>query len=107
MYIAMPATDHEVDVVVVAVERGHEEVELLLVQEVEVTTRLLSDVARTDRHRDVGRESSDFVRHSAWLVVTPVVVERPSLRDSRNRRDLRWAVFPLLAIPVARRRIRS
>jgi hypothetical protein len=107
MYIAVPATDHEVDVVVVAVERGHEQVEFLLVQEVEVTTRLLAEVAGTDGHRHVGREGVDLVRHRAWLVVTPVVVERPSLWDSWNRRDLRWAVFPLLAIPVARRRSRS
>jgi hypothetical protein len=50
VYIAVPAADHEVDVVVVAVERGHEQVEFLLVQEVEVTARLLSEAARTDRH---------------------------------------------------------
>ena len=107
MYIAVPATDHEVDVVVVAVERGHEDVEFLLVQKVEVTTRLLSEAARTDRHRDVGRGGVDLGSHGAWLVVTPVVVEGPSPWDSRNRRDLRWAVVPLLAVPVARRRGRS
>lgn len=107
MYVAVPATDHEVDVVVVAVECGHEEVKLLLIQEVEVTTRLLSETTRTNRHRDVGRESVDLRSHRTWLVVTPVVVKGPSLRDGRNRRDLRRAVFPFLAIPVARRRSRS
>jgi hypothetical protein len=100
--IGVPTTDHKINVIAVAiVECGHEELKLLLIHE-QVELAAVPGLRSTGAkwHGDVGRGYT-------WLVVSPVVVERPGLGDSRNRRSLGRALIPLLTIPAAGSRGRA
>ena len=99
----MPAADHEVDVITVAiVECRHEELKLLLVHEqIELAAVPRLRCARAEWHGDIRWKGVEFRRRHTWLVVTPVVVELPRLRDRGNRRSLRRALVPFLALPAA------
>ena len=101
--IGMPTADHEIDVVAVTiVERRHEKLKLLLVHEqIELAAVPGLRCARAEWHGDVRRKGVEFRRRHTWLVVTPVVVERPRLRDRGNRRSLGRALVPFLALPAA------